>query len=123
MSTAESAGPLPRRIFVGALTVTWWAKDARGQWAQVSHAPLELRFRNATELRVELAKYARPEQWDKVQAVRADLGLTMTLHSSELEAAGRPVDFERQATRFLGALRGAQRSRCGLAVWLRAGCC
>ncbi len=120
MSAADFAGPLarPRRIFVGALTVTWWARDARGQWAQVSHAPLELRFRDATELRAELEKCARPEHWDKVEAVRADLGLTAVLHSSE-----RPVDFERQATRFLGALRAAQRSRCGLAVWLRAGCC
>jgi hypothetical protein len=121
MSAADPARPSAG--FVGALTVTWWAKDARGCWAQVSHQPLELRFRDATELRVELAKYARPEHWDKVQAVRADVGLTTVLQSSELEAAGRPVDFERQATRFLRTLRAAQRSRCGLGVWLRAGHC
>ena len=121
MSAADPARPSAG--FVGALTVTWWAKDARGCWAQVSHQPLELAFADAGALRVALLQYARAEHWDKVQAVRTDLGLTTVLYSAERAAAGRAVDFEAQATRFLRTLRAAKRSRCAVLVWLRAGHC
>jgi len=110
--------------FIGALTVSWWMKNGKKNkncCTLVSQQPLEVRFKDATELRVELVKHARPEQWEQVQIVKSDIGLTTPLYSAELEAAGHPLDFEQQATPFLSALRGAGRSRCAVRLQMRLG--
>ena len=110
-----------RAKFVGLLTVTWWAKNVRGSWKQVSHRPLELTFRDSEELKLELTKFAREEHWEHVQATRTDLDLKTVLFDANPQAAKRPVNFDKQATHFLQALRAGGRSRCGLLVYLRAG--
>jgi len=111
--------------FVAALTVSWWMKNSKKNGKKcctlVTQQPLEVRFKDATELRVELIKHARPEQWEQVQMVKSDIGLTTPLYCAELEAAGHALDFERQAMHFLSALRGAGRSRCAVRLQLRLG--
>jgi hypothetical protein len=123
---ADASLPAVRRGFVAQLVVRWWAKDARGLWKQVQHAPLELEFEDAAELHGALEKYARTQEWQAVQLNRKDLALGVWLQSTDVEAdkaREAKAKFLNQAQKALRVLRTAGRSRCEVVLSLRAGSC
>jgi hypothetical protein len=125
MQAAQDAQAV-KRGFVAQLVTRWWAKDARGLWKQVQHAPLELAFEDSAGLHSALERYARTQHWQAVELTRKDLGLRVWLQMTDVEAdeaRAAKEKFVQQAEKALRVLRTAGRSRCEIVLSLRAGSC
>lgn len=88
------------------LRVFWWVLSRQGRWVEASHAPVELQFTDAADLRVQLGKFLQTEKWGLVVAAKQDLAMLATLHEDT-----QSLDFDAGLACFCEQLRARGRSR------------
>ena len=88
------------------LCVFWWVKNGRGRWVEVSHAPVDVEFTDAADLRAQLDRFSQTDKWGLVVATKQDLGMRTILHQHNMN-----LDFETGVSWFLQQLRARGRSR------------
>ena len=103
--------PPARGHYAAALRVCCQVRGRDGGWTAASHAPVEVRFSAAADLRAQLEAFLRPDRWSLVVARRRDLGMLATLHDHT-----RSLDFSAELGFFCAQLRARGRSRLELDV-------
>lgn len=78
---------------------------------EAGHAPVEVRFSAAADLRAQLENFLRPDRWGLVVARKRDLGMLATLHDHT-----RSLDFDAGLVCFYTQLRARGRSRFELDI-------
>ncbi|NBX19088.1 MAG: hypothetical protein EBR09_17225 [Proteobacteria bacterium] len=106
--------PQVRCDYASALRVFCWVRNGQRRSVQAGHAPVEVRFSAAADLRAQLEKFLPCDRWGVVVARKRDLGMLATLHDHT-----RSLDFDAALVCFCTQLRARGRSRFELDIYER----